>query len=363
MKINFIDLNRQYLEYKNDIDRQIQEVLASSSYILGGKVKELEGQLADYVGTTYAIGCASGTDALILALKVYGIKPADEVITTPFTFMATAEAIALLGAKPVFVDIEENTYNIDAAKIESKISNKTKGIVAVDIFGQCADYDTINEMAKRHNLFVIEDAAQAFGAEYRKRKAGSLADIGCTSFFPAKPFGCYGDGGMVFTDNKVFAETIFSLREHGKGEDKYNNIRIGMNSRLDTLQAAVLLAKFTHFSKELALRQEVARGYNQQLLNLVKTPFILEHNRSTFAQYCIRVNNRSGFQEKLKAKGIPTAVYYPKPLHLQTAFSYLGYHAGDFPVAEKVAKDIMALPLHPYLTPEEQEYIIYCIKE
>ncbi|MFC1703616.1 DegT/DnrJ/EryC1/StrS family aminotransferase [Candidatus Omnitrophota bacterium] len=363
MKINFIDLQRQYQRYKNDIDSQIQQVLDTSAYIMGSKVKELEEKLSAFIGTKYAIGCASGTDALILALLALEIKPGDEIITTPFTFIATAEVISLLGAKPVFADILESTFNIDPQKIESKITNKTRGIIPVDLFGQCADYDEINQIAQKHKLFVIEDAAQSFGSEYKKRKACSLADIGCASFFPAKPLGCYGDGGMVFTDNKTLADTMSSLRVHGKGEHKYENIRIGINGRLDTLQAAVLLAKFSHFPEEIQLRQQVAQRYNKSLKDSVIAPSIESYNLSAFAQYCVRVENRAPLQEQLKNKGVPTAVYYPKPLHLQPAFKALGYRQGDFPVSEKVADDILALPMHPYLTEAEQEFIIDCIKK
>ncbi|MFC1594709.1 DegT/DnrJ/EryC1/StrS family aminotransferase [Candidatus Omnitrophota bacterium] len=363
MKINFIDLKRQYKKYKKDIDAQIQEVLDDSSYIMGSKVKELEALLADYVGVKYAIGCASGTDALMLALMALGVQAGDEIITTPFTFIATAEVISLLGARPVFVDIKEDTFNIDPAQIESKITVKTRGIIAVDLFGQCADYDAIYEIANKRALFVIEDAAQSFGAEYKKKRAGSLADVGCVSFFPAKPLGCYGDGGMVFTSNKIVADVLTSLRVHGQGDNKYDNVRIGINARLDTLQAAALLAKFKHFPEEIGLRQKVAQRYVKALKNIAVTPIILKHNVSAFAQYCIRVANRAQLQEKLKKKGVPTGVYYPKPLHLQAAFQDLGYRKGDFPMSEKVSLDILALPMHPYLTSEEQDYIINCIKQ
>ncbi len=363
MKINFIDLQRQYKKYKISIDRELHDVLDTSTYVLSSKVGKLEKKLTEFVGTKYAISCASGTDALILALRTLKIKPKDEIITTPFTFVATAEAIALLGAKPVFIDTKEDTFNIDPEKIESKINKRTKGIIAVDLFGQCADYDTINKIARKHKLFVAEDAAQSFGATYKKRRAGSLADIGCTSFFPAKPLGCYGDGGMIFTNSSKIAKELFSLRVHGQGKNKYDNILVGTNSRLDSMQAAVLLAKFSYFNQELKLRQKVAQRYNAALSNIVKTPIILGHNKSVFAQYCIRVNNRSKLISRLKKANIPTGIYYPKPLHLQIAFKYLNYKKGDFPISEMMAQDILALPMHPYLTKKEQDYIISCIKK
>jgi UDP-2-acetamido-2-deoxy-ribo-hexuluronate aminotransferase len=358
MKINLIDLQKQYQLYKKEIEECIKKVLESSSYIMGPEIGELERELAEYVGVKYAIGCSSGTDALFLALMSYDIKPGDEIITTPFTFIATAEVIALLGAKPIFVDIRKDTYNIDPDKIESKITKKTRGIITVDIFGQSADYDEINKIAKKNNLFVIEDACQSFGAEYKGKKACSLADIACTSFFPSKPLGCYGDGGMVFTDDVKLKDIMVSLRVHGSGKDKYDSVRIGLNARLDTLQAAILLVKFKYFNKEIKARQVIADHYSRGLKGNVVTPKILKYNISAFAQYCIRVDNRDKMSEHLKSHGISTAVYYPKSLHLQTAFEYLGYKAKSLPVSEEISRDILALPMGPYLTREEQDYII-----
>ena len=362
MKINFIDVRRQYEQYQTEIDAQINSVLKDAAFIMGKQVAELESALAAYTGTKYAIACASGTDALQLALMAYGIKPGDEIITTPFTFIATAEIISLLGAKPVFVDIRRDTFNIDPVKIKGAITPRTRGIIAVDIFGQCADYEEINQIARAHGLFVIEDAAQSFGAQYKGRMACSLADLACTSFFPAKPLGCYGDGGMMFTNDEKMALELKSLRGHGAGSHKYEHVRIGINSRLDTLQAGILLAKFKHFPKEIELRNQIADLYTQHLKSIGETPFILPFNRSVYAQYNILVKDREALQKRLQEEGIPTAVYYPKPLHLQPAYADLGYKAGDFPVTENVCKQIVAVPMHPFLTQEEQDFIITKIK-
>ena len=270
--------------------------------------------------------------------------------------------ISLLGAKPVFVDIGRDTFNIDLEKIKQALGPRTRGIIAVDIFGQCADYDLINQLAKDKGLFVIEDAAQSFGARYKGRMACSLAGIGCASFFPAKPLGCYGDGGMVFSDDDKAAEVLRSLRGHGAGGHKYEHVRIGINSRLDTLQAGILLAKFKYFPEEITLRNQVADHYTQQLKDIAETPVILPYNLSVYAQYNILVKNRDLLQKQLGEDQIPTAVYYPKPLHLQTAYASLGYKKGDFPVTEYVCGHILALPMHPYLTREEQDFIIGKIK-
>lgn len=362
MKIQFIDLKRQYDLYRCDIDKEIHEVLESCAFIMGPQIATMEERLKKYVSVPEAISCGSGTDALLLALLAYGVKPGDEIITTPFSFVATSEVIALLGAKPVFVDIQEETFNISPEKISSAITPKAKGIIAVDIFGQCADYDDILSIARDKGLFVIEDAAQSFGARSHNKMSCSFGDISCTSFFPAKPLGCYGDGGMVFTHNHALAEIMRSLRIHGKGTDKYDNVRIGVNARMDTIQAAVILAKFKNYEREIQLRQEVAGRYTTGLKGLVQTPVVQPHNLSVFAQYCILCPNRDGLQTHLQANGIPTAIHYPKPLHLQTAFSYLGYRSGDFPIAERTCAQIIALPMHPFLTSPEQEYIINTIK-
>ncbi len=358
LPLQLIDLKRQYLEYKKEIDTQIQGVINNSFFIMGPQVKQLEEQLAQYVGVKFAVGCSSGTDALLLALMSYAIQEGDEIITTPLTFISTGEVIAFLKAKPVFVDVNPETYLIDQKKIEKAITSKTRGIIAVDLYGQCANYDEINAIVHKYNLFVIEDAAQSFGAEYKSQRACSLADIACTSFFPAKPLGCYGDGGMIFTNDEEKANIMRSLRIHGMGKDKFDNVRIGLNARLDTLQAAVLLAKFKHLPKEIKLRNKVANYYNRHLNKKMITPKILNNNLSVFAQYCIRVPDRNALQKHLHDHDIPTAIHYPIPLHLQKAFSYLGHQSGDFPNAEKICLDILALPMHPFLKQSEQNFII-----
>lgn len=362
MKIQFVDLHRQYLAYKDDVDAQINDVIANSSFITGAKVAELEKMLADFTQTKYAIGCSSGTDALLLALMAYNIEPDDEIITTPFSFIATSEVISFLKAKPVFVDIDPATFNIDTQQIEGAITAKTRGILAVDIFGQCADYDEINAIAKKNNLFVIEDSAQSFGAQYKGQPACSLTNIACTSFFPAKPLGCFGDGGMVFTNDENIYNTIQSLCHHGKGSSKSDIVRIGLNARLDTIQAAVLIAKFQHYSKEIIKRNDVAQYYDQNLKEIVETPKILKHNLSVFAQYCMLIEDRDALQKSLKENNIPTAIHYPKPLHVQPALSYLGYNDGSFPIAEETCRNILALPMHAHLNKDEQDYIIESIK-
>ena len=370
--MEFIDLAYQQKRIRNKIDSNIKTVLDHGQYIMGPEVKELENKLAAYVGTKHAIGCASGTDALLMALMAYNVGPGDAIFTTPFTFIATAEVISLLGATPVYVDIDAKTFNIDPDKLEKAITalaknEKTssltaKGIIPVDLFGLPADYDRINAIAKKNGLFVVEDAAQSFGAEYHGKKACALGDIGCTSFFPAKPLGCYGDGGMCFTDDDTLAETMRSIRVHGKGGHKYDNIRIGINGRLDTMQAAILLPKFEIFPEEVELRNKVAGNYTDLLngKNSLATPYIPVSLKSAWAQYSILAENeqqRTELQGKLKAAAIPTAIYYPKPLHIQTAFAGLGYKPGDFPISEDCAGRIFSLPMHPYVQKEDQEKI------
>ncbi len=355
--IRFVDLKRQYMEYKDDIDRAIQDVLESTQFILGKKVEELEERLADFVGVKHCIACSSGTDALLLALMALEIKKGDEVITTPFTFIATAETIALLGATPVFVDIDPRTFNIDPGKIEERITSRTRCIVAVSLYGQCADFDRINEIARKHNLFVIEDGAQSLGATYKGRFSCSLSDVGTTSFFPAKPLGCYGDGGAIFVKDDELAKRIRALRNHGQLE-RYKHSYVGINGRLDTIQAAILLAKLPHFPEEIKKRQEVANYYSEKLQDIVTTPFIKVHNTSVFAQYTIQVERRDDLRKYLADRGIPTAVHYPIPLHLQKCFDYLGYKRGDLPVSEKMSERVLSLPMHPFITREEQDLII-----
>ncbi|MBP6325300.1 MAG: DegT/DnrJ/EryC1/StrS family aminotransferase, partial [Sulfurospirillum sp.] len=301
-------------------------------------------------------------DALLLALMAIDIEPGDEIITTPFTFIATAETIALLKAKPVFVDIDETTYNIDPKHIEAKITPRTKAIMPVALYGQCADMDEINAIAQKHNLVVIEDACQSFGAEYKGKKSCNVSHIGCTSFFPSKPLGCYGDGGAIFCSDDALAAKIKSLLNHGQGK-RYEHKYIGINGRLDALQAAILNVKMNHFDAEVAKRIEVGERYSALLKDVdVITPKIMSDRNSMYAQYSIRVKNRETLMQKLNDAGVPTAVHYPIPLHLQEALSYLGYKKGDFPLSEQVGTEIMSLPMSPFLTTEQQDFVVNAIK-
>jgi UDP-2-acetamido-2-deoxy-ribo-hexuluronate aminotransferase len=356
MKIDFANLQYQYQLYKQDIDAGMQTVLDGSKYIMGPQIKELEEKLAAFTGAGQCIACSSGTDALQLSLMALGVGPGDQVITTPFTFIATAEMIAHLGARPVFVDIDPVTYNIDAQKVEKAITGKTKAIIPVSLYGQPADMEAIQAVAEKHNLPVIEDAAQSFGATYQGKKSCNLSTIGCTSFFPAKPLGCYGDGGAVFTSDQTLADTIRSLRTHGQGK-RYEHQYVGLGARMDTIQAAVLLAKLPHYEQEVFNRQEVAQRYSELLQDKVTTPQVMEDRTSVWAQYSIQVPKRDELREHLSQAGVPTAVHYPKPLHVQECFSYLGYGPGDFKVAEEVSSKIMSLPMNAFLTWEEQEYV------
>ncbi|RMI12568.1 MAG: DegT/DnrJ/EryC1/StrS family aminotransferase [Calditrichaeota bacterium] len=368
--LQFIDLQAQQARIREQIEARIRRVLDHCQFIMGPEVQEVEERLAAYAGVRHCITCASGTDALLMALMALDIGPGDAVITPPFTFIATAEVIALLGATPVFVDIEPTTFNLDPAKLEQAFQAEViksgkcrlRGIMPVDLFGQPADYAEIEAFARQHDLFVVQDAAQSFGAEYRGRKSGSLGDISATSFFPAKPLGCYGDGGAVFTDDDHLAEKLRSIRVHGQGRHKYDNVRIGVNGRFDTIQAAILLAKLDIFDEEIKLRNEVADRYNELLRGVVETPQVKPDRRSVWAQYSVLSDHRDELMARLKAQGIPTAIYYPRPLHLQPAFEYLGYSGGDFPVSESVAQRIFSLPMHPYLTPEDQHRIATAIK-
>jgi UDP-2-acetamido-2-deoxy-ribo-hexuluronate aminotransferase len=362
MKINFIDLQAQYLEYQAEIDSEVLEVFSSAQFIGGAKLNALEENLATYTGAKHAIGCSSGTDALLLSLMALNIGYGDEVITTPFTFIATAEVIAFLGAKPIFVDIDEKSYNIDPTKIESVITEKTKAIMPVSLYGQCADMDAINEIAKRHEIPVIEDACQSFGATYNGKKSCNLSTIGCTSFFPSKPLGAYGDGGAIFTNDDELATKMRMLLNHGQNE-RYKHKYIGINGRLDAVQAAILNVKLKHFDKEVKTRDEIGTRYNDLLEDAdVITPKIAENNISVFAQYSIRTKEREELIAKLSALEIPTAVHYPVPLHLQEAFANLGYKEGDFPISEEISTQIMSLPMSPYLTEAQQDFIVKSIK-
>lgn len=358
MKIDFANLQHQYQLYKDDIDAAIYAVLNKSNYILGEECDLLERELEAFTEAKHAIACSSGTDALLLAMMALDIQPGDEIITTPFTFIATAETIALMKATPVFVDIQPDTYNIDPSKIEAAITPKTKAIIPVSLYGQPAGLDEITAIADKHKLKVIIDGAQSFGATYKGKSDSALGDISCTSFFPAKPLGCYGDGGAVFTNDDGLAEKMRMLRVHGQGQ-RYHHKYIGIGGRLDTLQAAVLLAKLKHYKKEIEMRQQVAQSYNHKLPNSTEftLPQIRSDRTSVWAQYTLRAEDRDALQTKLQQAGIPTAVHYPKPLHLQECFGYLNYKMGDFPVAEKAAQEVISLPMNPFLKEGELDFI------
>ncbi|WP_394908176.1 DegT/DnrJ/EryC1/StrS family aminotransferase [uncultured Helicobacter sp.] len=358
MNIQFINLKAQYKAYKDEIDTAIAEVLDSSAYVMGASVGELESNLSAFCGARYARAVSSGTDALLIALLALGTQRGDEVITTPFTFIATAEMIALLGAKPVFVDIDEMTYNIDPEKIESAITSRTKAIIPVSLYGLPADMDKINAIAKAHNLAVIEDACQSFGATYKSKYSCNLSYIGVTSFFPSKPLGCYGDGGAMFCNDEALDEKIGSILNHGQ-IGRYIHKYIGLNGRLDSLQCAVLNVKLRHFKEEIAKREQIARIYTENLHNLI-LPVIPQDRTSVYAQYSVRLTsgNREAVLEALQHRGVPTAVHYPLPLHLQESLAYLGYTKGAFPVSEKIAREIFSLPFSAFLSEQEQSYII-----
>ena len=354
--MEFIDLKAQQERIKAKIDAGIQKVLAHGKYILGPEVTELEEKLAAYTGAKYCISCANGTDALQIAQMALGIGVGDEVITPGFTYIATAETVAVLGAKPVYVDVDPKTYNLDVNKLEAAITPCTKAIIPVSLYGQCADFDAINQVAQKYNLPVIEDAAQSFGATYKGRKSCNLSTISCTSFFPSKPLGCYGDGGAIFTNDEELATVIRQIARHGQ-DRRYHHIRIGVNSRLDTLQAAILLPKLEILEDEILARNVVAENYNDlfNAAGIMTTPFVEEHNRCAWAQYTIQVENRTEVQEKLKAQGIPTAVHYPIPLNKQPAVADAQV---SLPVGDRIAECVMSLPMHPYLTVEEQQVIV-----
>lgn len=344
--IEFIDLKNQQARIKDKIDAGIQRVLRHGQYILGPEVTELEDRLADFVGAKYCISCANGTDALQIVQMALGVGPGDEVITPGFTYVATAETVALLGAKPVYVDIDPRTYNLDPQLLEAAITPRTKAIIPVSLYGQCADFDAINGIASKYGIPVIEDAAQSFGASYKGKRSCNLSTVACTSFFPSKPLGCYGDGGAIFTNDDELATAIRQIARHGQ-DRRYHHIRVGVNSRLDTLQAAILLPKLEIFEEEIALRQKVAAEYDLSLKQVgIGTPFIEVNNISVYAQYTVRMDNRESVQASLKAAGVPTAVHYPIPLNKQPA---VADEKAKLPVGDKAATQVMSLPMHPYL--------------
>jgi len=364
MSMPFVDLKAQFNRLETDIRAAMDRVLAHGRFILGPEVNELEEKLADFAGVKHAVTCSSGTDALLLPLMAYGVGPGDAVFTTPFTFIATAEVISLAGATPVFVDIDPRTFNIDTQKLAEAVAEteragklRPRGIITVDLFGLPADYDPITTLAAEHGLFVLEDAAQSFGSVYKGKRVGQRGDVAATSFFPAKPLGCYGDGGAVFTDDAEMAEKLRSIRMHGQGANQYDNVRIGLNGRMDTIQAAILLVKLAVFPDELIARENNARQYTGLLEEAVTTPHVPENFQSAWAQYSILSDQREMIIKYLKEEGIPSAIYYPKPMHLQEAFGELGYKPGNFPVSEDVSRKILSLPMHPYLSPEDIEKI------
>lgn len=372
--MEFRDLRRQYECNKQNIDKAVRNVLESAHFIQGKEVRELEEKLADYVGVKHCVTCANGTDALQLALMAWNIGAGDAVFVPDFTFFSSGEVVAAAGAEPIFVDVDCDTYNIDAQKLEKaikKILEKRecipKAIISVDLFGQPADYPEIRRIADKYGLYILEDAAQGFGGAIEDKKACSFGDISTTSFFPAKPLGCYGDGGAVFTDNDEWAVLLRSLAVHGKGRSKYDNVRIGMNSRLDTLQAAILLAKFPVFvEKELEESSKLAAFYTKQLENIVKTPVVKAGFYSSWAQYTIQLKTgqiRRKLQQFLKVEGIPTAVYYQKPMHVQQAFAGYEYLDNDYEVTKSLCNKVLSLPFHPYMEIEEAQEITEKIKE
>ena len=371
--MQFRDLKTQYNTLKAEMDKAILDVVASSAYVMGPKIKEMENAFAEYVGVKHCIACNSGTDALLLALKAWDVKPGDAVFVPSFTFFASAEVIAMQGAKPVFVDVDKDTFNMDVKDLECKIEQTLKAgklkprvIIAVDLFGLPANFKAIRRLADKYGLYVLEDGAQGFGGRIGDKKACTFGDISTTSFFPAKPVGCYGDGGAVFTDNDEWAVLVDSYHIHGKGSDRYDNIRIGMNSRMDSIQAAILLVKLKAFKDyELVDVNKVAARYTEKLKDVVKTPIVPEGYYSSWAQYTLQVENkevRAGLQAALKALDIPTAVYYPIPMHRQTAFNYLDINSNRCPVADQLADQVISLPIHPYLTEADQDMICEAVR-
>ena len=358
--MDFIDLKTQYAALREQINARIQAVLDHGQYILGPEVGQLEERLAAWTGARHCVAVASGTEALLIALMALGVKPGDEVVTTPFTFAATAEMIALLGARPVYVDVEEDTANIEAARIEAAITPRTRAIMPVSLYGQPADMDEINALGARHRLPVIEDAAQSFGATYKGRKSCNLSTVACTSFFPSKPLGCYGDGGALFTSDDALAQAMREIRVHGQS-GRYRHTRIGVGGRMDSIQCAVLLAKLERFDWEVRQRATIGAHYDALLGPLVKTLAVRPDRTSVYAQYTVRVPERERFERELKARGIPTAVHYPLSLHQQPAYR-AGWEGRSFPAAEKLAREVISLPMHADLDEAAQQKIVSAVK-
>jgi len=363
MKIDFANIQRQYAAYKNEIDAAIAAVLRDCRFIMGPDITELEANLAAYTGVRHVITCASGTDALLLSLMALGVGPGCEVITTPFTFFATSEMISLLGAKPVFVDILPDTYNVNPDLIERAVTPATKAIIGVSLYGQCADYDALQKIADKHGIGLIEDGCQSFGARYKNKLSCDLTELACTSFFPSKPLGCYGDGGAVFTSNNEYAEKIRQLRNHGQ-EERYRHGSIGINGRMDTIQAAVVNVKLRHFNDELLARGKSAAYYTSFLKNNSDfvAPTVKSECTSVYAQYSVRTSSRDAVLKKLQDKGIPYAIHYPIPLYRQSCYQHLQINPDTFPVTEKVCTEIFSLPMNAFQTEEELEYICTALK-
>ncbi len=362
MNVPLLDLRRQYNSIKEELDQAVFSVLSHTRFIMGPDVKAFEEKAAEYCGSKFAVGVASGTDALLLSLRACGVGPGDEVITSTFTYFATAGAVTRLGATPVFVDIDPDTYNLDPGKIENRITPKAKAIIPVHLYGQCADMDPIMEIAKKHNLKVVEDAAQAIGAKYKGKKAGTMGHFGCFSFFPSKNLGAAGDGGMITSNDPETAELLRILRVHG-AKPKYYHALVGYNSRLDTIQAAILSVKLKYLDEWTEKRREHAQVYNAAFRDSdIITPKEEDFNYHIYHQYTIAVKDRDRLREALKEKQIGHEIYYPVPLHLQECYRFLGYKEGDLPVAERKAKEVISLPIYPELTTEEQDFVIEIVK-
>jgi len=368
--VPFVDLKAQYARLKPQIAEAIQDVLDDGRYVLGPAVSKLESELADYCGVRHAISCSSGTDAIFMPLLAYGVGPGEAVFVPSFTFTATAEAILLAGAAPVFVDVEADSFNIDLADLARKISEtraagklKPRAILAVDLFGLPADWDGLNALAEREGLHLISDAAQSFGGAYHAKPVGSLAPVSGTSFFPAKPLGCYGDGGAIMTDDDGLADVLKSIRVHGAGADRYEVVRIGINGRLDSIQAAILYVKLSVFDDELEARDRLARIYDEELRDVVTIPKRIAGLKSAWAQYTIKTDKRAALQQKLGEAGIPTMIYYPKPMHLQAPYLPYGAGEGSLPVSETICDEVMSLPMHPYLSEEDARRITTAVRE
>ncbi len=358
--MEFIDLKTQQSKIRKSIDSRMMKVLDHGQYIMGPEIAELEAVLSNYVGSKHCISNSSGTDALLLAMMAMNIGPGDEIITTPFTFFATGEMISLIGAKLVLVDIDPDTYNLDPKKIEAAITNKTKAIVPVSLYGLSADFDPINQIAAKHKIPVFEDAAQSFGSTYKGKKACSLTTVGCTSFFPSKPLGGYGDSGACFTNDDGLAQKMKELRVHGQ-ESRYYHTQVGINGRMDTLQAAILLAKMEIFEEEVKLREKIGARYSKLIGDQLKIQKVPSNQTNVYAQYTVEVDNRKVVQARLNEMGVPTAVHYPIPMHLQPVYKNIGYKLGDFPHSERAGERVMSLPMHPYLDEKTQDKVVECL--